>query len=435
MAKITVKSTEKISLFPILLVNFIGTLGFSIVIPFLVILVTNFGGNALVYGLIAATYSAFQLVGAPILGRWSDKYGRKKILLLSQIGTLVAWMIFIVALFTPITTLMNVNSELVGAFAITIPLLILFVARALDGITGGNVSVANAYLADVTTEKERSKNFGRMAVSSNLGFIIGPALAGILGATILGVKLPVIAALVISLIAVLLIMFKLPESKPCIIDKKLEKASARHLLGQDQKECYDIKDSDKIKLKQIMKLENVPYILMLYFLIFLGFNIFYTAFPIHAIQGLNWSIAELGIFFSVLSLVMVIVQGPILSRLTKKFSDGFLAVLGTVILGTNFILLLSSNGIMIYLAAVLFALGNGLMWPSFLSILSKIAGEKHQGAVQGYGSSAGSLASIFGLILGGILYTIIGVFTFIVSAVVMYIVFILSFRLLTIEKS
>ena len=373
--EITAKSTEKISLFPILLVNFIGTLGFSIVIPFLVILVTNFGGNALVYGFIAATYSAFQLIGAPILGRWSDRYGRKKILLLSQIGILVAWIIFIVALFSPITTLMNIDSELIGVFVITLPLLILFIARALDGITGGNVSVANAYLADITSEKERNKNFGRMAVSSNLGFIIGPALAGVLGATLLGVKLPVIAALVISLVAVFFIAFKLPESKPCIIDKKLEKDNVRSFLGQDQKECYDIKDSDKIKIKHIMKLENIPYILMLYFLIFLGFNIFYATFPIHAIQGLNWSIAQLGIFFSILSFMMVIVQGPILSRLTKKFSDGFLAVVGSVVLGTNFILLLSSNGIILYIAASLFALGNGLMWPSFLSILSKVAGK------------------------------------------------------------
>src|SRR6201988_3759826 len=89
------------TLFPILLVNFVGTLGFSIVLPFLVFVVMKFGGNAIVYGLLAATYPAFQLIGAPILGKWSDVYGRKKILLLSNIGTAVGWMLFLFALSLP----------------------------------------------------------------------------------------------------------------------------------------------------------------------------------------------------------------------------------------------------------------------------------------------------------------------------------------------
>ena len=88
-------------LFPILLVNFVGTLGFSIVLPFLVFLVMKFGGNAIVYGLLAATYPAFQLIGAPVLGRWSDTYGRKKVLLLSNVGTSVGWILFLIALFLP----------------------------------------------------------------------------------------------------------------------------------------------------------------------------------------------------------------------------------------------------------------------------------------------------------------------------------------------
>jgi len=84
----------KVSLYPILSVNFVGTLGFSIVMPFLVFLVIKFGGNAFIYGILGATYSAFQFIGAPLLGKWSDTFGRKKILLLSQIGTLLSWLIF-----------------------------------------------------------------------------------------------------------------------------------------------------------------------------------------------------------------------------------------------------------------------------------------------------------------------------------------------------
>ena len=173
-------------LLPILSVAFVGSLGFSIVLPFLVFLVTRLGGNALVYGAIGATYSAFQLAGAPILGKWSDRFGRRRILLLSQVGTLASWLIFLGALYLPVTPLTEVDTRFTGAFTLTLPLLVLFVARALDGLTGGNVSVANAYLADVTTENERSASFGKMAVASNLGFVLGPAIAGLLGGMGLG---------------------------------------------------------------------------------------------------------------------------------------------------------------------------------------------------------------------------------------------------------
>src|SRR5215203_2729731 len=183
---------NQIPLYPLLLINFIGTLGFSIVLPFLVFLVIDFGGNAIVYGILAAMYPSFQLIGAPILGRWSDAYGRKKVLLISNGGTLVGWIIFLFAFLLPATSLFSVSSAVIGTFAITLPLVVLFFARSLDGITGGNVSVANAYLADVSTDKNRSKNFGKMAISSNLGFIVGPALAGILGGTIYKEILPIL---------------------------------------------------------------------------------------------------------------------------------------------------------------------------------------------------------------------------------------------------
>ncbi len=120
---------------------------------------------------------------------------------------------------------------------------------------------------------------------------------------------------------------------------------------------------------------------------------------------------------------MVFVQGPVLSRVAKIWSDDLLIVVGSLILGTNFVLLISSSTIMIYLAAALFALGNGLMWPSVLSLLSKAAGEKYQGSVQGIAGSSGSLASILGLIIGGILYELLDTGIFLVSAGIIYIVF------------
>ena len=148
-----------LTIFPLLLSNFIGTMGFSIVLPFLIFLVIDFGGNALVYGILSAIYPAFQLIGAPLLGKWSDAIGRKKVLLISNGGTLVGWIIFLIALLVPVWNIYSINSVILGTFVITFPIVILFLSRALDGLTGGNISVANAYLADVSTETSRSKKF------------------------------------------------------------------------------------------------------------------------------------------------------------------------------------------------------------------------------------------------------------------------------------
>ena len=418
-------------LFPIMLVNFIGTLGFSIVLPFLVFLVMKFGGNSIVYGLLAATYPAFQLIGAPILGRWSDIYGRKKILLLSNAGTAIGWTLFLFALIFPFGETFIINSIYLGTIIIVVPLLLIFLARAIDGITGGNISVANAYLSDISSDENRSKNFGKMAISSNLGFIIGPALAGILGGTIYGTILPVLAALLLSLVTLVVIAFLLKEfrpiSNPILVP---EEGTIRKVFAQECKDCYEPVTPVKSKMRDVFKLKQIPFLLILYFLIFLGFNLYYASFPTHAANELKWSVTQLGIFYAVLSGIMVFIQGPVLRKALKKFSEEKLVIIGSIILGTNFVLFVSNNIIAVFVAVILFALGNGLMWPSFMSILSKRAGTVLQGAVQGVAGSFGGLASIIGLIAGGLLYSQIGAATFLVSAGVIFSVFIMSFRLL-----
>jgi DHA1 family tetracycline resistance protein-like MFS transporter len=419
------------SLFPILLVNFVGTLGFSIVLPFLVFLVMKFGGNAIVYGLLAATYPAFQHIGAPVLGRWSDIFGRKKVLLLSNVGTSVGWILFLFALSLPSEKSFSIDIYFLGTFVINIPLLVLFLARAIDGITGGNISIANAYLADLSSDRTRSKNFGKMAISSNLGFILGPALAGILGGTIYGAILPVLAALILSLVTLIVIYFLLRESKPSSEEILVpEEGTIRKVFSQECREPYSTVSTKKPRLWDVFKLKHISFLLVLYFLIFLGFNIYYAAFPTHAANDLKWSVTQLGIFYAVLSGIMVLVQGPILRKALKKFSEEKLVVIGSLILGTNFILFVSNNIVSVGGAVILFAVGNGLMWPSFMSILSRRAGSKLQGAVQGVAGSFGGLASIVGLTIGGLLYNLFGGSTFLISAGVILAIFAMSFRLL-----
>ena len=231
----------------------------------MVFLVNKLGGNSFIYGLANSMYPTFQLIGAPILGRWSDIHWRKKILLLSQFGTLLSWIIFLLALYLPIETLFKVDSKIFGAFAFTSPIAILFFARALDGLTGGNVSVANAYLADITVEKDRNLNFGKMAISENLGFIVGPALASILSVTEYGDAAPVFGAIIISFIGTLLVMFYIPKNKECYLKEPESNWKMEKIYGCLMKECKNTREIMKPGFKEVFELPNIPYMFFLYF--------------------------------------------------------------------------------------------------------------------------------------------------------------------------
>jgi MFS family permease len=412
-------------LLPILAVNFVGTLGLSIVLPFLVFVVNGWGGNAVIYGIVSASYSAFQLVGAPILGRWSDRYGRRRILLLSQGGTLLSWVVFLIAFHLPDGALAQVTSGPLGAFTVTLPLIVLLLARSVDGLTGGNVSVANAYLADISTEEDRSANFGKLALVANLGFVIGPALAGLLGGTALGFQLPVLAAIVISIIALAIILLALPESVPRAVESDADAALPHQVLGPGERECV-VAGEGGMKLRSVLRIPCISHLLVTHFLVMLAFHFFYASFPMHAARGLGWETRQVGLYLAVLSLMMVVVQGPILSRASRRFGDGTLVLFGLGILAATFWMFGRGEVWILLAGAAGMALGNGLMWASLLSLISKAAGSRDQGVVQGYASSGGALASIVGLVLGGILFEAIGPAVFLLSCGVFVVAMIVS---------
>ena len=162
---------------------------------------------------------------------------------------------------------------------------------------------------------------------------------------------------------------------------------------------------------------NMPALLTVNFLVMLGFSFFYVAFPVHAVEGLGWSVTGIGTYFAGLSLVMIVVQGPILSRAAERYGNRQLMSCGGVALAIGFALLYYRSTALIYLSALLIALGNGLMWPTFMSVLSKAAGSRLQGAVQGLAQSAGAVASIVGLIAGGVFYVFLGAALFPIAAV------------------
>jgi len=200
------------------------------------------------------------------------------------------------------------------------------------------------------------------------------------------------------------------------------------VFGQEHKECFKISTPEKISLSTILNVAGVARLLAVYFLVMLGFSFFYIGFPIHAVKELQWSVVDTGTFFAYLSLVMVVVQGPILARASKVFSDGMLAISGTLVLTMGFAGLFWEHLPVIYVAATLIAIGNGLMWPSVMAMLSSAAGDRHQGAVQGTSGSIGAIASIVGLIAGGLLYNWMGAWVFVFAAILILPVSVLTLR-------
>jgi MFS family permease len=390
-----------------------------------VFLVHDWGGNALIYGLVSATYSVFQFIGAPVIGRWSDSFGRRRILSMSQLGTVTAWMIVLAAFFTPADTIVQVDSSLLGKFSLTLPLTLLFLSRALDGLTGGDVSVANAYLADITPVEKRDERFGKMGVASNLGYTIGPALAGILGGTILGYELPVLVAMGISLLSMTLTLMSLPKSEHSAPGLDPHAASALKIMGKEHRACIPPEVHTKMSSADIVRLPGIFVFMATYFLVTLAFNFFYVAFPVQAATEMQWTVKHIGLFFSVMSVFMVVVQGSVLPHLSRTWSDKRLVCVGAFVLGFGFLTLAPANDWMPFVGAVLIAVGNGLMWPPVVALLSKAAGE-HQGAVQGLTGSVSAAASVMGLVLGGLLYAHLTHWLFVMSAGLIFAVVILS---------
>src|SRR5512141_1669343 len=197
-------------LFSIILVVFIDLLGFSLILPLLPYYAETFKANNFVTGLLVASYAAAQLVGAPLLGRLSDRYGRRPVLIASIFGTFIGFLML--------------------GFARTLAML--FAARMLDGLTGGNLSIAQAYISDVTEAKDRSKGLGLIGAAFGLGFIIGPVTGGFLSQW--GYSVPAFVAAALSFTNLILIYAWLPESltteKRANMTEKRPAVSLRALL-------------------------------------------------------------------------------------------------------------------------------------------------------------------------------------------------------------
>lgn len=433
-------SETKFNLIPIYLINFIGSLGFSIVVPFLVFLNADFGGNSFIFGLLLASYSILQIPGATWLGKLSDRIGRKRVLVISQIGTLICWGIYIVALLAPKLEIFSFEGgEVIGTFTITLPLLLLFVARSLDGLTGGNIAVANAYLSDVSTKDELTIRLGRNSLAYNLGFVGGPVIGGVLGSMLSGTEaekamLPILAAFFLSLVA-LFVVFKLRKSPKFEAgDTKTVTDISPNFIVSPQK-AHVVKTSGS--LKELWKIKHVPYTAFIYFFLFLIISYIIAVFPLHTQTQLGWSAMDLAKFFAITGVVMIIAEGPLLSRLTKKISDVKINLLGLFALTASFIFLLEIEDMISLLAAgISFGFGFSLTTTGQLSMISKMVPENLQGSLHGSLATIMAIGGVIGLVTGGILFEVIeaqGVY--LMAAIISGVLIIMSVRLLKIEKS
>jgi MFS family permease len=202
----------------------------------------------------------------------------------------------------------------------------------------------------------------------------------------------------------------------------------RRVFGKEIKDCFE-QQASLSTFRKMLRIPAMPLMLVLYFLIFLAFALYYTAFPIHAALGLGWEMSQLGVYFSILSLAMIVIQGPVMAYLSPRVSEKPLIVIGSLVMFISFVLLQYPDLVLVYTAAILFAVGNGIMWPSFLSLLGQIGEASDQGYIQGISSSAGSLASILGLVIGGVLYSLFASTSFVIAATVFIVVFVLALLL------
>lgn len=354
---------------------FIDLVGFGIVIPVLPLYVegagSRFHATPRMVAVLVASYSIMQLIFSPILGRLSDKFGRRPVLLYSVIGTGISFLIL--------------------GFAWT--LWILFLGRILDGISGGNISTAQAYIADVTTPENRAKGMGLIGAAFGLGFIFGPFLGGELSRW--GAATPFFFAAGLSFCNAILIYFTLPETVTDAM-KAREQNEGLHWT----KRWVDLFAS--------IKEGRMGLILLIYFLLIVAFSIMTTDFALYTRYRFNYDAVKNGHIFAFIGVIAVLIQGVLFGRLARWLGEGFLVVVGSLLLAGSLFALpyvtpaFGGVVLLVGLSGVL-AIGNSLATPALTTLSSKSAGAGRQGAALGVTQSAASAARVVGPLLAAAL--------------------------------
>ena len=362
---------QKRQLTIIFLIVFVDLLGFGLILPLLPYYAQTFGASATVIGLLVASYAAAQLIGAAVLGRLSDVYGRRPMLLVSLFGTFVGFLLL--------------------GFAGS--LLMLFLARIVDGATGGNISIAQAYISDVTDEKNRARGLGLIGAAFGLGFIIGPAVGGVLSQW--GYATPAFVAAALSLCNLVASFFLLPESLS--IEQRTRKAA-------ENRPAFDF-ESMRAGL-------NHPRVRPLIYILFcfgLASSLFTTIFSLYAQYRLQLSAQSTGYVLAYVGLLAVLVQGVGIGWLTARFSESMLIIQAVALMSVSLLAWAFVPSVpLLLLVLIPLAVTNGTLNTVLRSALSKSVSAQEIGGIMGFSTSVESLTRVIAPSLGGFLLQEVG---------------------------
>lgn len=342
----------------VVLIVLIDLLGFTVVMPLLAPFAEHYGFREWQIGLLFSAYPLCQLIAGPILGRMSDRYGRRPILIFSQAGTALSFLIL----------------------GLSRNFTVMLLARMLDGASGGNILVAQAYVADVTTPENRSRGMGLIGMAFGLGFVLGPLLGGVLVSLPIAedwrLRLPFLAAAGFSTLAWILVLSRLPESRPV---GARNRESARVLSWRG--------------LVDTMTLPGIGQLMLLGFLSVLAFAALEGTLSLYLRRRMDWNVRSAAFVFAGLGLLSALVQGGLIRRLVPRFGEPRLIGAGIAIVALGFAgLALASGALELAGAIVLVGVGQGLVGPSVSGLLSRITPASEQGAIFGTLSSAQTLA-------------------------------------------
>lgn len=329
----------------------------------------------LLLGLLIAIYPIGQFIATPILGQLSDRYGRKKILAISILGTSISYILFAIGIVTH-----------------NIPLL--FISRFFDGLTGGNISVAQAMISDISNKDNRARNFGMIGAAFGLGFIFGPFIGGKLSdpntLSWFSATTPFYFAAILAFINMFLVLFLLKET-----NLNLHKEAIKW-----NKSLNNILDVFKMKDLKIIFFTN--------FLYNSGFTFFSTFFSVYLINKFSFDQGNIGNFFAFIGLWSVITQAVFTKFIAKFFSEE--RILKMTLLGSGIIVLiyfLPQHSWQMYLIPPFFGLCTGLTMANLSSLLSRRAPQEIQGKIFGINASVSALAQAIPAILSGFIAAIL----------------------------
>ena len=352
---------------------FIDLLGFGIIIPLLPFYAESFGASALTVGLLGTSYSLMQFLFSPLWGRWSDRIGRRPIILIGLIGSCLSY----------------------SVLALSTSLALIFAARILGGIAGANIPTAQAYIADVTTPENRAKGMGLVGAAFGLGFIFGPAIGGTLSH--FGTSVPMWCAAALCLGNFTAAWFLLPESRHA--------TDAPH--GPGRLEAF----------RRAMLRPKLPLLLALYFVVTAAFASFEATFALYSERRFGFTAATIGYVFAFVGAVLALVQGVIVGRVVKRLGEARLIPIAIAGIATGIGLVAVAGSVpMLLMACGVMALGMGFNNPSLSSMVSRLSDPNDQGGILGLASSLASLGRVVGPAWGGYLYDEFGMTVPYVSA-------------------